>query len=563
MLKETSEIERILNIPRRPSVIPPGVAERLSAEFRTPSGTMTLKPIQAWALDEARQAHGLLGCLGTGVGKTLLTALAPTVMESTRTVVLVPGKLKRRFIEKDHPTLSEHWRLLPLTDVLGTPGIFVASHDDISSQKMGGLLEAHNPDLVVIDEAHAFKSTVAKGDRSSRTTRLLRHWQEAEKVGKTLRLIAATGTLFTDSLADAGILCWLTLGTSSPLPLDWALISAWAQSVDPVTKFGTYRQFAPSVKKLLPVGGEVSVESLREAVQLRMSETRGIVSVKDKALGVSLYVHKRSLSLPEGMQKVMKTLRTEWRTPDGEEITDVLEFSRLARQIASGFYYKRVWLNGESKELQTEWLGAQSEYNKEIRRILSRHSRAGFDSPGLIESAILSGDYKSKTYARWAAVKDLAEPGRDTIWIDDFAAADACLWGKKVGIIFYRHKAFGAKVAELSGFPLYDDDKDTIEIEAEDGSRTIVASTGAHGTGARLHNFSNSLFTYVSSSNKTHEQNIARTHRDGQSKSVCEVWLHIYSSEASSAFSKAVEKARFVNKLQNSDQKLLIADYTF
>ena len=74
----SAEFERVRDLPRRPPVDTSGAVEALTEYFRRPGGTQTLRPIQARALLEALEIGALVGIIGAGAGKTLVSALLPT-----------------------------------------------------------------------------------------------------------------------------------------------------------------------------------------------------------------------------------------------------------------------------------------------------------------------------------------------------------------------------------------------------------------------------------------------------------------------------------------------------
>lgn len=574
----SAEVARILALPRRPASIPPGVAERLTAELRTPTGTLRFWPEQAWALDEARTARGLVAMIPVGGGKSLLSAVIPTVVGAKRAVLLVPAKLKRRFLEKDYGDFSKHFRLLALDSEL-----HVASHDDISSKKRGDLLEQLEPDCIVIDECHTFRATVTAGERSARTSRLVRYFQDVERAGKPLPgLYGMSGTIFRKSLRDAAYLTWFALKERSPLPLDWALIDEWSLAVDPLPPHEEWRRprktsiarlfVSPGVSGEPAVSGSAAstVETLRQAVYCRVVETHGIISVSAARLGASLNLHQREIKVPAKVKSALATLRTTWVSPDGREIDDALEFSRLIRQVALGFYYVRTWPADTSREVQTEYLAAESAWNREVRRFLSTKATRGMDSPGLLEDAARCGAWQSATYGRWAAVKCLTKPGQDTKWVDTYLIEDALEWARNnVGLVWYKHRAFEEKLRELIGaagmdMPVYGEgESDGIDAENEDGTRSIAVSIGAQGTGWRLHRYSRNLITYVSSSADTWQQLLGRTHRPGQEADSVEAHVYLPVPECRKAFSAATNEARFSQGISGNEQKLLLVTPSF
>src|SRR5271169_5459402 len=94
-VRESFEFERIDALPRRkwqdrPDL--PELVERLSAGFAKNS-TAKLFPVQAAALDELQDLRTCNGVVGLGGGKTLVTALAPLVLNAKRPLFLNYARL--------------------------------------------------------------------------------------------------------------------------------------------------------------------------------------------------------------------------------------------------------------------------------------------------------------------------------------------------------------------------------------------------------------------------------------------------------------------------------------
>lgn len=563
MRSAQSEIERILALPFRDADFSLETAARLTALYKRPEGTMTLRPTQSACLAAANEAGGLVGMIAVGEGKTLTSMLFATALNAQRTVLLVPSKLKRRAIEVDYPHLAQHWRLPELDREL-----FIASHDDVSSPRRSDFLEKLEPDLIVIDEAHAFRYSVSGGERSARTTRLLRYFTEADKAGRRVALCALSGTVFSKSLRDAGHLLWLSLRDGSPLPLSWPLINEWAECVDPLPKHLEWqRRRTGSVFALLKaLGAEDSdLEGMRAAVKGRLIRSPGVVATKSSSVSNSLEIHEQPVKVPATVKRALSELRNKWVLPDDTEVDDALLLSKYARELGCGFYYRPVWPTGTDAATIREYVEARREWHAEVRRALSR-PKPGLDSPGLLKAAAESGVRPSPRYDRWAQISKQVKPGKQAVWVDDFLAADAAQWGdRQPGIIWYRHIEFGLKVSALGGLTFFGTDTDDsgLALEAEDGSRSVVASIAAHGTGWRLHRFSRNLITYTSSSADTWEQLLGRTHRVGQDADVVSVYTYRHVPESVSAFLTARERARFVHRIGDNEQKLLSATCSF
>lgn len=547
----SADLERILALPRRPQVLPPpGV---LGKVLKTPGGQMSLRPIQEFALLEAQQRNGLFAPIGVGEGKTLITLLLPTVMGSRRAVLMVPPQLREQLRQRSIPDLAPHWRIKPVVgDTTKYPDspdglIYIVAYSELSSAKGADALDRIKPDLIILDEAHALKSTSA-----ARTKRFRRYFNH----NPGTRLCALSGTITSKSIKDFAHIAKLALGAYAPVPLEYPVLEEWSWALDPI-EFPTP---PGALLKLCEPG-----ESVRSGFRRRLVETPGVVASGENRLGTSLRINERVFVVPKDLSSALDDMRKSWCTPGGEEITDALSFSRYARQLASGFYYRWIWPRKEPEPVRKEWLEARKEWHREVRRFLTHSARAGMDSPLLLAQAAAKGRWPAQHWSRWAAARDTARPEVEAVWISDAVVADAIYWGEtNFGIIWSEHEAVSQKIAECGAFPLYGGGVEaSAGILGERGNRTIVASRRAHGEGKNLQMFSGQLVVTPSSSGKTWEQLLGRTHRTGQQADEVTCDVYAYTPEMKDALVSAVRDAKFIQEALGTQQRLTYADFTF
>jgi hypothetical protein len=223
------------------------------------------------------------------------------------------------------------------------------------------------------------------------------------------------------------------------------------------------------------------------------------------------------------------------------------------------------------------------------------------DTPGLLEIAARRAlgldtspgpSWQTQTYRAWLEVADLVQPVTDTVWIDEFLARDAARWAtESPGVVWYGHEAFGRKVSELAGLPLYaSGDEEPLRLnptpamrerraafiqagawdggdiadnwlKCEDGSRSIVASQKAHGTGKNMQAWRKALISNPPV--KGYEQLLARLHRQGQEAASVDVFVYRHTIEVREAFEKARGNAQFVFETTGRNERLLFAEYSF
>lgn len=573
-VSDSRDLQRVLELPSREKPDTAALAAALTARlskgvvapacicqsrFHRPCADK-LKSIQAWGLHEAETVGGVLGPIGVGDGKTLLNLLTPMVMPKCKTaLLLIPPDLKAQLLEVDWPFYEQHWHLPNLTTgrwhAPGRPYLHVVAFSELSSAKATDLLERINPDLIVVDEAHNLRSRGA-----ARTKRFLRYMHGHQGV----RLCAWSGTLTSKSLKDYAHLAALALGDKAPVPLVWPTVEEWASAIDPAEDFPA------------PIGKLAALckpgEHIHEGFQRRLRSSYGVVaSGTEQNCNASIVVRERPFKVPAAVEDALKKLRASWDRPDGEALVSGLDVARCARELAAGFFYRWRWPRKEPEEVRERWLTVRANWHRELREKL-KHSREHLDSPLLLAKAAIRfhegyrGElptWCAEWWPEWVKVRDTAKPETETVWVDDSLAKDAAEWLKnQTGICWYEHDAFGRKVAELSGAPLYGPGEEaSSEILKERGDRSIVASIRSHNKGKNLQMFSRNLVANPPGDGATWEQLVGRTHRTGQQADEVTVSVYRHTQEYREALDKARELASYIAGTMGGTQKLLRATF--
>ena len=518
-----------------------------------------LKPVQAWSLYEASRVGGLGGAIGVGSGKTGLGLLMPLVMPGCQVAVILlpPGQVAQ--LQRDHQQWGQHFRMPTLVTgdikkvkILPKPVLYILPYSQLSQAKATALLEELEPDLIIADEAHKLRHK-----DTATTARVFRYFQSHPDT----RLCFWSGTLTAKSIKDYGLLLALALQEGSPLPLEIPKLEEWSQALDP----SGWQASAGALSVLCHPG-----EPLASGYYRRLTETLGVVATKASSIDASIVFEERPApAIPDKVQQAIKDLRQSWTRPDGEELVDILQVARSARELAAGFFYRWRFPRMESEEVILAWFEARKAWHKELREKLKRRVEH-LDSPLLCAKAAIraeegyTGDlpvWKSKTWSEWVKVRDTVEPQPEAVWIDDYLAKDASIWAlKNRGLVWVDSQAFGAKVASLSQLPYYaggpEADQQLLE---ETGSRSLIVSIKAMSEGRdglqRL--FNRQLVANPPSSGATWEQLLGRLHRMGQpaDEVVTEVYRH--TPEYVDAIDSAILKARYINETMGTSQKLL------
>lgn len=586
------DLKRIVELPRRAQPDLEKIAEELTARLKTPEGTMKLRPIQAWVLHEAPLVNGLIGNISVGSGKELCGLLMPMVMpppvredgskEPLRAVLFIPPALRAQLFERDWEFYGKHWRLPNLAGgskfVPGRPVLHVVAYSELSNTKASRLLENINPDLIICNEMQNLKHKTA-----ARTKRFLRHYADHHHT----RLVGWTGTLITNSIKNAAHLCALALDENSPMPLHPPTVEEWASALDPHDFY-----YNPGALRNLCEKGE----DIRRGFRRRLTDTQGFISTPDNQLGTSLIFYERKApELPQTIKDSLTKLRRNpeiggWVRPDGEEFRDSLRVVECARQLACGFYYFWAYPKGESEELITEWFQRRQSWNRELRQKL-KLAQPFLDSDKLCENAAarfvdggcvgcLRGPrephsrgcpeseehplWESRTYEAWHEIEDKVYHEQRVKWESDYLLEDVKEWAnEKPGIVWVEHAATGHRLEKLTGLRYYGGgEKSNSEIIQENGKRSIIVSIDAHHFGKNLQGaFWRNLILTVSSDAAQLEQLIGRTHREGQPEDEVEVHLYQHTAELKNSLENARTKARFLNDVLGSPQKLVYGSW--
>lgn len=532
------ETGRILDIPRFPSV--EYVAEAV-APF-----AHRLRPIQRQALSvlaDLPAPYGIVGDIGVGHGKTGIAALAGLVTGASRPVALIPPDAIRQF----HRDMADWQVWVP---ALRGKVPRVVSHGALSSRTQADVLDREKPDLLVIDEAHAFRALT-----SARTKRLLRYLV----ANPMCRVVVLTGTLFTGKLADSAHLVELALREFSPIPRDAYALDLWAQVLDPGSEPSDNARAV-----FQDVCRWAGTSDPQAAFRARWTSAPGVITTPDASVRCSLYLGGWRPSVPPAVAEALAHLEATWELPDGTQLVDATEFSRSASQLAVGFYYRWIWPEGE-KNLR--WLDARSAWAATVRNLLAYHAKAGMDSPALVcerAAAGMLGDAALRAWNAWEAVRGEYDPEVEAVWVDDGVLRQAVEYAEgtmRRGLVWYQHAAVGAKLLHIgvSGDVLYGAGSDVPPPDVD----VAYLSIPAHHKGKNLQAWSKNLVLQPPGSNVVWEQLLGRTHRQGQTADevTCLYAAHHWTFNRRLATSR--EQARARESTTGATQKLCYAmDWT-
>lgn len=512
------------------------IQTRLSEVFG--KGSAKLLPLQALALLEIGLYRGLLGPIGVGQGKTLLTLLAPHCINAQRPLLLLPAALiDKTKIERERYAKDFHVCY----------HITMQSYESMGRQNFDKYLFDLKPDMILCDEAHRIKNPKAA------VTRRVKRYMRAHPDTVFAPL---SGTIIGKSLLDFGHLADWALGESSPLPLHYGALSDWANAVDHYDEAAKTRIHAGVLTAFS--GGSAELGAVRQGVRDRLVQSRGVVASEETSVQCSLNVNKIYLNPCDEITDSIVKLRSDWETPDGWPLMAAIDIYRHANELALGFFYR--W-NPRPPE---DWLEARRAWASFVRTTLA-NNRMNLDSPLQVANACIAGKLDDSSYRDWKRIEPSFTPNPETVWVSDYAIDKAIEWARKAkqGIIFVSHVAFGKRLSERTGLPFFrKQGRDDSDNYIEDADGVIIASIASNAEGRNLQKWSKALLVTPPSQGKVFEQILGRCHRIGQAADSVKYDVFLSCSEHERAFKNALGSARLIEDVTGQKQKLNFADLT-
>lgn len=535
----------------------------LTEELRTPTGTMRLRPVQSEALAAIRDARGGIFPIGVGHGKTLISALAGTVLGAQMTLLLTrPGIVPQA--RRDLGMLSAHWRI-GAVQVWSYAALSRPEHTDSLTR----LIETYGQGLVIVaDECHELSNL-----NSARTRRVAR-LMAAHRVP----FVGLSGTISDKSPEDFAHLAEWALRDDSPLPRVsegrfLSHLDAWSQTTSSsgrpgpehwTTVWPLVKAFggADAAESSMAEGAE-RVEVVRRAFRSRLSSAPGVVMTTESSVAVPLRIEVRCPEIPADVRKLLVAVEETSTRPDGEELVDDLARATCRRQITAGYYLRWDWPDGV---VDTAWMDARSAWARCVREELE-HAVDGYDSPLLVwrevARQVAAGErgYIHRCWRAWDEQRHKPKPPTVVEWVSDYylrIIADAIESEAQKGptLIWYASSPVEAFL-RLCGLDVYG----AGVLPPEDGRDTIACGIRSHSTGRNLQRWARNLILEMPSSGKIAEQLLGRTHRAYQEASAVEVAVYAQGAFGG-ALEAALRGARYTEASFQTPQKLLLAEWS-
>lgn len=543
-VSDTASLQRIVALPRRDWMTQD--VELLQTEItdwlKKPAGQQHLRPVQAFSLAELHDLLGLLGIILVGGGKTLITRLAPLVLEANRPILVVPAALKEKTI-REFKELDQHWQR--------HHDLEIVSYEKLSRVSGADFLVEREPDFIGCDEVHRLKN------KSAAVTR--RFGQYMEDNPSTI-FMGVSGTITRRSLLDyQHLLRWALGPKKMPLP---ALVSEtmdWARALD--EKLRGVQRMKPGALRVFVEGitpsHVVTRTEAREGYSKRLKATPGVVATESSDVDASIVGTFWEPDVPEEIRAHIDYLNTEWETPGGEICRQPIDLWRHARELVCGFYYK--W----DPEPPEDWLKARRAWFRFVREKLNEHI-PGLDSPLQVATACKRHLLHSgQKYEAWTEIKDVYKVQNVPVWLDTAVLKQVIArLPKEPTLVWTEQVATGEKLAELSGLPFFGrqgKDERRRTIESLEGKETAIVSIASNSQGRNLQAWSRNSIVSPPPNGGLTEQMWGRTHREGQEADEVTFEIMLGTGAIREGMRQALRDAHYIKETTGTPQKLLLA----
>ena len=553
---------------------------------------------QAQALREIAICGGLCGPIGVGHGKTLIDLLGALAFryydpKISVVVLMVPPGLATQ-LEGDYAYYGQHFKMPQITfhgidymnscDKLdtrvplerGAPTVHVVPYSRISRPENTVWLENElKPDAIIADEAHRLRSAGLPSNKKGATGN--RMWRYMEEIAPQTKFVALSGSMTAKKIQDYWHLIKWALRGGSPLPTNEEIVNEWGTALNP-----SDNPAEPGRLMELCAPGE----HLYTGFKRRVAETVGVVTTATPAVDVALRLEERvAPPIPQQVKQYLADLRLDQVRPDGEELLTSLEVAECAMQLAMGFYYRWIYPDMDferpgDRELVDEWKLARKMFLRAVRNKLKTPDEH-MDSPRLVMNAAerflglrpkKSGlpVWECKELPAWLKVRGQVRAETEAVCFNDYIVQDIAAWAADhKGVVWYEHNAIGEWVSKLTGLPKYGGGKQAKEAllgspqkgtTGEDGSRSVLCSVTAHGTGTNglQHRFRECLLLHITPDPNAVEQTLGRLHRPGQNHEVT-AQFYRHTDELKKHIDGALASAYYVEHTGFGHQKIIRA----
>lgn len=550
-IPRSQEFERIDAIPRRTLTLEDAeeVARELTPHLLdplAPPGT-SLRPWQAISLLEFAAHRGAFLGLPVGQGKTLISHLAPVMIQAKRPVLIVPASLEEK-TGADFASYLGVWRM-------PSPAPVIITRQELQVESGLTRLEHVQPDLIMIDECDEIADPTKAAAR--RIDRYI--------VGKQddVAVLAMTGTIARKSIKGyAHHLGW-TLRDRAPVPNVRGELELWSLVLD---DHGTRQVRHPDPG---PLGGTVAaaLDWYRE----RLTQTPGVVIVDedscDQPLTVRVRLAREDPKLDEEFRLFLRGnileggTRPALENPDGMPVSDPLSRWRFDGQLGCGLYLRYV-----PPGPPQEWREARRAVAGFVREAIERSQSTA--RPLDTEAPVLRRYAEHPIVKAWADARATYGDTFPTegVWISSSTIESALDWLRESvepGIVWSGVTEFGEAFATAARLPYYGpkgrERMSRRGLHVADPGGSLVASWHANKKGFNLQAWTRHLVVHPPQSAKWLEQMFGRSHRAYQDSPVTFDILAT-SGGTLDSFEAAIGEATRVRVRDGMTQKILRAE---
>jgi hypothetical protein len=531
---------------------PEAIAAELTAIYRTPGGTMHLRPLQGLVLLGAAQATPVQGSFtnaSVGLGKSLMFALLMSVIGGERPLILTQASSVKQ-LRQDFERFRAHWRM---------PTLYrLESYDTISRHPE--LLDSLKPTWVGLDEAHNIKPY----ECSARAKRMDR-WRRANP---NIPMSVASGTPGERFEDYAHLMVWgvPALGSDRGGPI-------------PLSPEG--RPEGPAFEALCAKLREDS--SFHERWWAAVRATPGVSISSETYTETPLHITHTILETPDEMIPHWTRLREDGKAPDGWVLdSGVGEQYALARMFSAGMYYEHIPRPPVPyTEARGAWFGMCRDVIEAGDSPHMLDLGGPYDTPGQVQGAVLAGKLPSGPLNAWLALKDTYTPTTRTAWLSRAPLEYMAAWGRARAplaertrggsIIWVDQIGVGVELARMTGWPYFGDGAKAgrrhISSICKPCGRgevidpVIICSSKSCGEGKNLQHRYHRNLMFPCSTSKQAEQRLGRTHRSEQYADVVEAEFMYGCLEDWCAAYQAEYRCDEAEKDLTAARKLLLAHH--
>lgn len=533
--------------------------KRPDVDFDAHGNPLRLKDVQARALyDLGTHGKGFFP-LRVGAGKTLISFLAPRVLEAKRPLLVVPGGLLKK-TEREWHEMAKYWRVAKHLDI--------KSYDFLSRVSGAAYLDREQKDMILADEAHKLKNL-----RAAVTRRFRRYIEGRIARDEKIVFVPLTGTPMKKSIKNFAHLLEWSHREAAPTPLYAATLMEWSEALD--ESINPFSMRPPGALLDLMPGATDDSEMFeddrhraRVIFQKRMLATSGIIisdAVQD--YGGSLQINAIEYTPNEVTEANFQKLRDTSCRPDGWALTEAVQVWACARQLALGMHY--IW----EPAAPQEWLDKRRQWASFVRETLKApsSSRAGIDSELQVTNAVDRGEIEDEydLLGEWRKIAPTFDVNSKEVWHDDTALNVCAEWLKThpKGICWVEHILFGRELSRRTGLPFFGAGGVTgrkgsvLPFDMDPDVSGPVIASHANLTGRNLQfKWCDNLITAPRGDSEFFEQLIGRTHRDGQSEDEVTVDILVGCREHLESIPRALNSSDVKQSLLGFTQKLRLAD---